>query len=199
MAQHGSPAISAQQALSDLPEITLHLENKLRRGARRFTEMVRYPPKDPLGAYAKLMRGWPGFESACGISDHVIRYLPRDYSLFRRMDPGDQYPQAYNHALRMLEEEIEARRRRGEPVRSGSKAYKDLHRAMVPSLRFRASFPNKWRKMEPDAPARTLMAHLGKDGYSHIHYDSEQARTISVREAARLQSFSGWVCFFAGL
>ena len=50
-------------------------------------------------------------------------------------------------------------------------------------------FPNKWRKMEPDAPARTLMAHLGKDSYSHIHYDSSQARTISVREAARLQSF----------
>ena len=33
------------------------------------------------------------------------------------------------------------------------------------------------------------MAHLGKDSYSHIHYDSVQARTISVREAARLQSF----------
>jgi DNA (cytosine-5)-methyltransferase 1 len=33
------------------------------------------------------------------------------------------------------------------------------------------------------------MAHLGKDSYSHIHFDSEQARTISVREAARLQSF----------
>jgi len=33
------------------------------------------------------------------------------------------------------------------------------------------------------------MAHLGKDSYSHIHYDSRQARTISVREAARLHSF----------
>ena len=33
------------------------------------------------------------------------------------------------------------------------------------------------------------MAHLGRDCYSHIHYDSAQARTISVREAARLQSF----------
>jgi DNA (cytosine-5)-methyltransferase 1 len=43
--------------------------------------------------------------------------------------------------------------------------------------------------MWSDQPARTLMAHLGKDGYSHIHYDSSQARTISVREAARLQSF----------
>lgn len=40
-----------------------------------------------------------------------------------------------------------------------------------------------------DEPARTVMAHLGKDSYSHIHPDSRQARTISVREAARLQSF----------
>ena len=52
-----------------------------------------------------------------------------------------------------------------------------------------SKFPNKWRKMNPDQPARTLMAHLGKDSYSHIHYDGTQARTISVREAARLQSF----------
>jgi DNA (cytosine-5)-methyltransferase 1 len=43
--------------------------------------------------------------------------------------------------------------------------------------------------MEADEPARTLMAHIGKDTYSHIHYDCQQARTISVREAARLQSF----------
>ncbi len=33
------------------------------------------------------------------------------------------------------------------------------------------------------------MAHMGKDTYSHIHYDGDQARVISVREAARLQSF----------
>jgi DNA (cytosine-5)-methyltransferase 1 len=41
------------------------------------------------------------------------------------------------------------------------------------------------------------MAHIGKDTYSHIHYDSAQGRVISVREAARLQSFpDGFV--FAG-
>ena len=30
---------------------------------------------------------------------------------------------------------------------------------------------------------------MGKDTYSHIHWDSAQKRTVSVREAARLQSF----------
>ena len=66
--------------------------------------------------------------------------------------------------------------------------YKRLRDSIVPPYDA-GKFPNKWRKMWRDQPARTLMAHLGKDSYSHIHYDSDQARTISVREAARLQSF----------
>jgi len=54
-------------------------------------------------------------------------------------------------------------------------------------------FPNKWRKIDAQQPARTLTAHIGKDTYSHIHY--EQARVISVREAARLQSFPDGIKF----
>jgi DNA (cytosine-5)-methyltransferase 1 len=44
-------------------------------------------------------------------------------------------------------------------------------------------------------PSWTLTAHLSRDTYSHIHYDSRQARTITVREAARLQSFPDGVEF----
>ena len=70
----------------------------------------------------------------------------------------------------------------------GDEDYERIKKETVPPYD-PGKFPNKWRKMEGDQPARTLMAHLGKDSYSHIHYDSNQARTISVREAARLQSF----------
>ena len=38
-------------------------------------------------------------------------------------------------------------------------------------------------------PSWTVVAHLARDTYSHIHYDAAQKRMISVREAARLQSF----------
>jgi len=72
--------------------------------------------------------------------------------------------------------------------------YERLREAIVPPYSA-GKFPNKWRKMWSNQPARTLMAHLGKDGYSHIHYDSFQARTISVREAARLQSFPDGFAF----
>ncbi len=182
------PAVTAKDALSDLPPITLHLKGGLRRGARRFTELAEYPSRNGLNTYQRLMRNWPGLENETGIYDHVIRSLPRDYDIFRRMRPGDQYPEAYRHALDLLEERLAGMAREGKEVRKGSTEYENLKSQIVPPYDA-GKFPNKWRKMEPDLPARTLMAHLGKDGYSHIHYDSKQARTISVREAARLQSF----------
>lgn len=183
------PAITAKAALEDLPPITLHLEGKLTKGARRFDELIPYGGKARAGSYGALMRGWSGRENSDGVRDHVIRYLPRDWKLFARLNPGDQYPQAHAHALRMFEEALEAlRRETGSAPRTGSAAWQNLRDSIVPPYDV-GKFPNKWRKMEPDLPARTLMAHLGKDSYSHIHYDSAQARTISVREAARLQSF----------
>lgn len=182
-------AVTAQAALDDLAPITLHLEGRLHRGARRFTEEIPYKEPVEPNTYAWEMRHWPGYEAGNGVSDHVIRYLPRDYDIFRRMNPGDQYPEAHKHALDLFNERLVAlSRRTGQAIGEGSAEYQRLYRETVPPYD-PGKFPNKWRKMEADRPARTLMAHLGKDSYSHIHYDSSQARTISVREAARLQSF----------
>ncbi len=181
-------AVTAREALSDLPKITKHLKGQLKRGARRFTDLVGYPSLSDITPYAQMMRNWPGYESPIGISDHVIRLLPRDYAIFRRMEPGDQYPEAHRAALVLLEEKVTKISGREASEVAKSKIREELYAEFVPPYDV-AKFPNKWRKMEDDAPARTLMAHLGKDTYSHIHYDSAQARTISVREAARLQSF----------
>ena len=47
----------------------------------------------------------------------------------------------------------------------------------------------KYRNLEWDKPSPTIVAHLHKDGYMFIHPDVEQLRTITIREAALLQSF----------
>ncbi len=185
---HLPRSVTAQEALGDLPRITLHLEGKLRRGARRFTDLAPYPNAQQPSDYARLLRMWPGFEGDEGVYDHVIRYLPRDYAIFKRMKGGDQYPEAYQLALRMLDEEVD-RRLDARASRAERDILREKLRPLIVPPYDPGKFPNKWRKMEKQEPARTLMAHLGKDGYSHIHYDSSQARTVSVREAARLQSF----------
>jgi DNA (cytosine-5)-methyltransferase 1 len=186
-------AITAAEAIGDLPPIMLHREGKLRRGARRFTELSRYRniAFEKLSPFAREMRTWPGFENDQGVFDHVLRYLPRDTIIFEAMKEGDEYPAAYAVANELFQ--AAARKRR---IKKDSTEWKRLHRAMVPPYDH-TKFPNKWWKLRANGPARTLMAHIGKDTYSHIHYDSKQGRVITVREAARLQSFpDGFV--FAG-
>jgi DNA (cytosine-5)-methyltransferase 1 len=174
--------VTAEEAIGDLPPIK---GTSVSRGARRFSRetWVAYNESNTLSAYARTMREWPGFETDGGVIDHAIRYLPRDHRVFREMRQGTEYPEAHATAARIAKREAE---RLG--ICEGTKAFQRLTASIVPPYDV-SKFPNRWWKLKPAYPVRTLMAHIGKDTYSHIHYDAAQARTISVREAARLQSF----------
>lgn len=183
-------AVTAWDALRDLPVYTASMKEAIRPGPRRFIQNLSYKPGRP-SRFASLAKHWPGFEEDKTIRDHVIRRLPRDYPIFARMEPGDQYPDAHRIATEMWAERMRDLGLEPSDADESSpkhERYKAEKARVVPPYDA-DKFVDKWRKMARDEPARTLTAHLGKDSYTHIHYDDDQARTISVREAARLQSF----------
>lgn len=189
-ARTAMPATSASEALADLPPLfsrEMLRTGQIRRGAKDPSEPVHYIANEPTTAYSRLMRSWSGF-AADATTGHVFRYLPRDYKIFSEVQPGWEYPEIHAHVERKIAAWLANRKRRGLPTDARDPDVIDFVAAWrIPYDP--GKFPNKWWKLRPDSPVRTLMAHLGKDSYSHIHFDSEQARTITVREAARLQSF----------
>ncbi|MFC4640023.1 DNA cytosine methyltransferase [Deinococcus hohokamensis] len=174
------PAVTVGEALRDLPPF---------RGSdsRGQVDEQSYPyTGEPPSDYALEMRQWLRTTPEAGARRHITRYLKRDWRIFEAMPEGSLYPRAHELAEELFDKEL---KRLGEGApREGTDEYAELRKAYVPPYPV-DSFPNKWQKLQRDQPSHTLQAHLGKDGYSHIHYDSEQARTITVREAARLQSF----------
>ncbi len=54
-------------------------------------------------------------------------------------------------------------------------------------------FDDKYKRLGENELSRTITAHIAKDGYWYIH--PRQGRTLTVREAARLQTFPDWYRF----
>ncbi len=77
-----------------------------------------------------------------------------------------------------------------EDIEKGKRAYNSKKISELYALKIGSTSPiHRYHVLEADLPSTTIIAHLYKDGNRFIHYDSSQARTITPREAARIQSF----------
>lgn len=83
--------------------------------------------------------------------------------------------------FKLLAEDIES----GKNAYTDSKKLSELYEERVGSK----SPIHRYHVLRKFSPSTTIIAHLYKDGNRFIHYDSKQARTLTPREAARLQSF----------
>ncbi len=77
-----------------------------------------------------------------------------------------------------------------EDIESGKREYDSQKISELYEEKVGSKSPiHRYHVLEADLPSTTIIAHLYKDGNRFIHYDSKQSRSITVREAARLQSF----------
>ncbi len=97
-----------------------------------------------------------------------------------------------NHIPRFhSQRDIEIFRELALDVANGSKKYPDtesLKKLYYEKTGKKSSF-HKYNVLAFDRQSNTIPAHLHKDGLRHIHPDYMQGRTITPREAARLQTF----------
>ncbi len=66
--------------------------------------------------------------------------------------------------------------------------YNDLP-ARLQSHKNTEAFLDRYKVVDPKGHSHTVVAHISKDGHYYIYPDKKQVRSISVREAARIQSF----------
>lgn len=113
--------------------------------------------------------------------DKPRRYRSEPLNAYQRLMREEQGPEVMNHLCRGHNEkdlEIFSLLKQGEK-------YKDLPKSM---RRYRDDiFDDKYRRLRYDEVAPTVTAHMQKDTLAFIH--PSQTRSISAREAARIQSF----------
>lgn len=98
----------------------------------------------------------------------------------------------YNHEPRFhSQRDIKIFSTLAKDIESGELKYVDTKtlKELYTKMTGHTSNVHKYYVLRWDEQSNTIPAHLYKDGLRHIHPDSKQARSITVREAARLQTF----------
>ena len=154
----------------------IHLESSTEKGKYRVWDILRdLPPLHP----------GDGTDSPQDYRDSPTEYLAKygirtqkDVLTLHRARPhNERDKEIYRLAIKLWN--TEHRRIKYDELPEHLKTHKNQH-----------YFSDRFKVVAGDLPySQTVTAHLAKDGHYYIHPDIKQARSITVREAARLQSF----------
>lgn len=111
-------------------------------------------------------------------------YEFNDNDYLRLINMGRNIPYTFNHKARYLSDVNYEIYKRLNP---GDDATDEKIADIMPYAHRNHCFKDKYYKLRPDRPCRTITAHLRMDCHSHIH--PSQIRALTPREAARVQSF----------
>lgn len=110
----------------------------------------------------------------------------------KRISHSLPQPEVPNHIARwQSDRDIEIFRLLTEDIETGRNQYTSIEalKTLYTEKTGKTSNVHKYHVIRWDEPSNLIPAHLYKDGLRHIHPDSKQCRSLTVREAARLQTF----------
>jgi DNA (cytosine-5)-methyltransferase 1 len=185
--------ITAAEAIQDLPQVDPGTGRSTSEKLKRMADIPRRG--SPGYSFLQRVRGasTPLTKPTVGrrvTLHHTRKVNPRDVGIFPLIESGefgervlykDVYPERLSEVI--LPDGYEHSTVDGNPVVVGTKSGDDRSWKWYNPTKF----GDKMRRIRGDRPAPTIVAHLAKDGYMFIH--PYEDRTITVREAARFQSF----------
>lgn len=178
------PYVTIKEAIGDLPKLKARI-TKTRIPAKRYDEIEKYNEKVNYGKEEKIYKSaW--FEK------HINRISESGKNFMSFVREVNDLPLTHHVSRPQMETDILL----FKGMKQGMTA-KDIITSDKPEINQLGkyirydmnSFSDKYKKLHWKKPSSTIFAHLQKDGNRFIHPASSQGRTITPREAARLQSF----------
>ena len=162
---------------------------KRTKGSIDFPKLLKWNPDVQVN---EIFKDLPSIQSASGSATPCkpISYQ-REY-LYKAKIKNDSIPITWHISRPNTEQDLEIYRIAVEYWNKDHKrlVYNDLPKRLKTHKNC-DSFTDRFKVVEGDMKfAHTVVAHISKDGHYYIHPDIKQNRSITPREAARLQSFS---------